>query len=358
MDEKEKKFKGLYRMPESKYWWFRYTKEGQRHAVSLRTDDLDEATTRAQAILADGLMAAKAYTPTKSIPEKREITGLIERYLQEAQDRDKKPLRVRTANVRRYILNRFVSDCGIHQVSGITLPKIQDWLTQLKAEGKAKDTIWGNGQRVRSFVQYLVAKKFLPASILVDFSVPEQSSVGRKNWIRKDEVTRVLDAASGAPILKFALFCGFDAGLRRNEISEARIEWFDLEHNLLHVMEHENFVPKDRENRAIPLTPRFSDFLKGFLQGRNQNEYVLAPEKTKKGKSEYRYDTNNRVRSHFLRCKIKSSFHDMRRSFASNRVSAGQSIYIVARWLGDGIVVTERSYGHLEPQGDQISLGV
>jgi integrase len=266
-------------------------------------------------------------------------------------------------------LNRFVSDCSINQVGDITLPKIQDWLTRLKAEGKAKDTVWGNGQRVRSFVQYLVSKKFLPASILVDFTVPEQSSVGRKNWVRKDEVTRVLDAATGDPILKFALLAGFDSGLRREEISEARVSWFDLEHKLLHVMEHENFVPKDRENRAIPLSPRFLDFLKGtensegvrtkgFLEGRNQNEYVLAPEKIKKGKSEYRYDTNKRVRSHFERCKVKSSFHDMRRSFASNRVSAGQSIYIVARWLGDGIVVTERSYGHLEPQGDQISLGV
>jgi integrase len=346
-------------MPESKYWWFRYTKDGQRHAVSLRTDDLDEATARAQEILAKGLMATQAYTPEKPTTRKHEIHGLIERYLQDAQDRNKKPLRVRTANVRRYILNRFVSDCGINQVGEITLPKIQGWLTWLKAEGKAKDTIWGNGQRVRSFVQYLVSKKLLPASILVDFSVPEQSSVGRKNWIRKDEVTRVLDAASSDPVLKFALFCGFDAGLRRTEISEARVEWFDLGNNLLHVMEHENFVPKDRENRAIPLTPRFLDFLKGFLEGRNQNEYVLAPEKkVKKAKSDYRYDTNNRVRSHFLRCKIKSSFHDMRRSFASNRVSAGQSIYIVARWLGDGIVVTERSYGHLEPQGDQISLGV
>ena len=82
--DKKKKFKGLYRMAGSKFWWFHWTKDGQRHAVSLRTDDLDEATIRAQAILAEGLMTAKAYTPTKSIPEKREITGLIERYLQDA----------------------------------------------------------------------------------------------------------------------------------------------------------------------------------------------------------------------------------------------------------------------------------
>jgi integrase len=34
---------------------------------------------------------------------------------------------------------------------------------------------------------------------------------------------------------KFILYCGFHAGLRKNEIIEARSEWFDLEHGALHV---------------------------------------------------------------------------------------------------------------------------
>ena len=50
--------------------------------------------------------------------------------------------------------------------------------------------------------------------------------------------------------------------------------------------------------------------------------------------------------------------HDMRRSFASNRVTAGTSIYKVARWLGDLVAVVERSYGHLAPQDDEINRGV
>jgi integrase len=358
MPRKSKGFKGLYRMPESKFWWFRWTKNGHRYAKSLKTDDEAEATTRAQAILAEGLIATEAYTPNVPVARKHEIHGMINLYLRDAQDRNKKPLRPETANVRRYILNKFVKDCGITQVGEMTLPKIQNWLTRLKAEGKAKDTIWGNGQRVRSFVTYLVSKKFLPASILVDFTIPEQAAVGRKNWIRKDEVTRVLDAANGDPILKFALHCGFDCGLRRDEISEARVGWFDLERKVVDVCNNGEFVTKDRDNRIIPLTGRFVDFLTVYLAGRDKSEYVLAPEKTEKGSNRYRCDTSKRVRSHFVRCKIKSSFHDMRRSFASNRVSEGQSIYKVARWLGDGIVVVERSYGHLEPRNNDIELGV
>jgi len=351
------RFKGLYKMSGSRFWWFRYSQDGKRHAVSLRTTEESEAITRAQAIRAEGLLAASAYSPNEPAPRRYEIQGVIDRYLKDAQERNKKPLRAETARVRGYILKKFVTDCAVSRVGDITPLKIQHWFTLLKAEGKARDTLWAHGQRLRSFIKYLVPK-YLPSTILSDFSVPEPAALGRKNWLRKGEVTRILEAANGDPELKFALLCGFDAGLRRNEISEALVNWFDLEGGLLHVSKHENFVPKDRDLRPIPLTERFVEFLKTYLEGRDQNQYVLAPEKTVKGTNKYRYDTNTRVRSHFVRCGVKCTYHDMRRSFGSNRASVGVSIYKIAKWLGDRIEVTERSYGHLAPQDQEINRGV
>jgi len=49
-------------------------------------------------------------------------------------------------------------------------------------------------------------------STLVGFTLPEPSAVGRKNWIRSTEVPKILDATGDDQDLKFALFCGFDAG--------------------------------------------------------------------------------------------------------------------------------------------------
>jgi integrase len=249
------------------------------------------------------------------------------------------------------------TDCAITQTGDITLSLIQRWLARLKDEGKSADTCWTYGQRVRSFVTYL-APKYLPATILTGFTVPEPSPVGRHNWLRSGEITKIIDAAGSDLDLKFVLFCGFDAGLRRNEISEARVDWFDLVNGLLHVSNNGDFVTKDRSNRTIPLTERFADFLTDYLAGRESAGYVLAPEKTAKGLNKYRYDTSKRVRSHFDRCKVNSTFHDMRRSFASNRASAGVSIYKIAAWLGDGIEVVQRSYGHLAPQDNEINRGV
>jgi integrase len=150
--------------------------------------------------------------------------------------------------------------------------------------------------------------------------------------------------------------------LHRNEISEAKVNgstwrnsYQEVCPGLLHVAEHKNFVPKDGNNRTIPLTDRFSNFLKAYLAGRAHGQYVLAPQKTVKEKSKYRYDVGKRVRSHFVRCKVNSSFHDMRRSFGSNLASAGVSIYKIATWLGDRIEVVQRSYGHLAAQDDEIN---
>jgi integrase len=353
----QQQLKGLYKMSGSQNWWFRYTQNGQRLAVALRTPDAAEAIKRATIVLAEGLIAAAAYTPGEPAPRKREIHGLIEQYLKDAQNRHKKPLRSGTADTRRYVLNKFVVDCSIDRVHDITLPQIQRWLVRLKNEGKTADTCWTYGQRVRSFITYLVPK-YLPSTVLSEFTVPEPSTVGRHNWIRSAEITKILDAAGNDLDLKFALFCGFDAGLRRSEISEARVCWFDLENGLLHVSNKGDFVTKDRSNRTIPLTDRFAEFLKGYLAGRESGQYVLAPGKTVKGANKYRYDTSKRVRSHFERCKVSSSFHDMRRSFGSNRASAGVSIYKIAAWLGDGIEVVQRSYGYLAPQDREVNKGV
>jgi integrase len=354
-DQIQQQIKGIYRMTGSQNWWFRYTRDGRQYRVTLRTPDLAEAIIRGRAILAEGLIASEVYVPNESAPRRREIHDLIDLYLEEGQNRLKDSLRKVTADSRRYILKKFVADSAISTAVEITGSKINQWLIGLKREGKSKSTLWTYGERVRNFVKFLMPK-YAPSTALNGFTMPDQPTNGRQNFVYKDEVTKILDAASD-PDLKFVLFCGFDAGLRRNEISEAKVDWFDLERRVIYVREHENFVPKNRKNRPIPLTDRFADFLQSFLAGRKKNEYVLAPQKTVKGANKYRYDTNKRVRSHFERCQANSTMHDMRRSFASNRAGL-VDIYQIAVWLGDGLRVVERSYGHLTPQSKEINKGV
>ena len=102
------------------------------------------------------------------------------------------------------------------------------------------------------------------------------------------------------------------------------------------------------------MSDEFKVFLIDYLKNRKFGEFVLRPYKAQ-GTWKYRYDFSRMVEGHFENVDVRCSIHDMRRSFASNAVSSGISLYIVSKWLGDGYEVIEKSYGHLAPNTGEIN---
>jgi integrase len=104
----------------------------------------------------------------------------------------------------------------------------------------------------------------------------------------------------------------------------------------------------------VPLSKGAATFLREFLKDRPPGQYVLVPGKNwapatiDKG-TVYRTDFRTRLNRYWRDkgYKGKLSIHDMRRSFASNLATKGESIYKIAKWLGDGLEVTMKYYGHL-----------
>jgi integrase len=344
------KFKGIYRMPGSRFFWYRWALGGKRYAVSLKTDDLAEAIQKARGIQEGTIPAQWA---EKLRPSRTLLTKLVEDYLTAAKKRRKRPMRPDTAKRQEFILLKFLKDSGAESVMQITHGAISQWLDGLQEVGRGADTLHTYARSLHTFVMYLVERKLISPDI--DFDIPERAAVGRKNWLKNKEVQRVI-AESKEQDLTFILYCGFHAGLRRNEICHARVGWFDLEASLIHVQNdpETGFVLKDRENRTVGMTGEFRKFLAAYLKGKGPRDYALRPDKLP-GKSRYRCEFSKAVKAHCERCGVTCCIHDMRRSFASNLVSSGESIYIVARWLGDGVQVVERSYGHLAPSAGNIN---
>lgn len=183
----------------------------------------------------------------------------------------------------------------------------------------------------------------------------------RKEWCNKELKEKLICEALNDE-LRFILFCGFDAGLRRNEIVEARRDWFDLNAGLLHVRKAEKpprlregelpFLIKDRDERTIPLTKPFKSFLEGFLNDLEPLDFPLYPDYIH-GAWRYRYDFR-RPFSDFMKSQGVPwvTPHIMRHSFASILASAGVSIFKISEWLGDRVDVVQRHYAKLAP-GDR-----
>ena len=64
--------------------------------------------------------------------------------------------------------------------------------------------------------------------------------------------------------LRFILYAGIHAGLRKAEIAAAKWGWFDFERMTINVTRDEFFDTKDGEDRTIPLTIEFAAFLSTY----------------------------------------------------------------------------------------------
>jgi integrase len=348
-----KKIKNLYHMRDSKYWWYRWSRGGKRYAVSLRTESLDEAIQAIERIRA-GEWVREQQDKLDTFPT--DISKMVENYIRRAQDRVKHPMRPGTAERRLRALNQILGDMKVTSAPDLSRKRIEGYLAGVRKAGRSADTAHTYGWYLRAFVRDLISQKLAPDD-LDKFDIPERAATGRKNWLKLEVANRVIAAAEDQD-LRFILFCGFHAGLRKSEILAAKVNWFDLDGSLLHVQNDPGlgFVLKDRENRSVPLTPEFCNFLRVYLKDRKGDEYCLEPTKSEPGYLGQRFEFRKRVFGHFDRCGVKCSLHDMRRSFASNLVSRGVSVYKVARWLGDGVAIVERSYGHLAPADRDIDV--
>ena len=327
-------------------YWLAATIPGQgRVRVSLNTSDLAEAIAAARKI--------------KSEPRRlKEPT--MDGYIATLKRRGISPRRLETIEIVIPLIMREINCAEIHK---ITTPALQRWLDRpeeiriKQSEGEDKilkkqspATLATYMGVLSRYFQWLIDHGRVRLNPCADLRLPRVPPARRLEFLTPEQAKLCLDSCDD-PGLKFCLYAGLHAGLRKAEVVACRPSWFDMKAGLLHVQNEDDFTVKDRDNRTIPLTEEF----KTFLQGYGFHEpFMLKPE-VKKGSHRYRYDFRVPFENHMERLKLKFTFHDLRRTFASLLVSAGVSPYKVGKWLGDGIAVVERHYGHLLPNDDEIN---
>jgi len=235
--------------------------------------------------------------------------------------------------------------------------EIKSWLASLR-RGKnrlAESSIESYAMIIRGFCAWLVEKKKLRENPAEFVKAKISNSAKRRRFCRREEVDKLIGECPDRE-MKFILYAGFHAGLRKGEIVQARPEWFDLRLNIIHIVESEDWKPKDKDKRTIPLSAAFRKFLaeEMSVDGELPGPFLIYPEK-KQGKARYRYDFRKPFESYVN----EKGFawlkpHVMRHTFASLLAIAGVSIFKIAQWLGDDVKVVERHYAHLLPQDSDI----
>jgi integrase len=318
-------------------YWLNFQRKGKRFFVSLDTADFAEAVKRAIEI--------------RVRPELNRVHSFdaeIDAFL--AHKRRKNQFTVASANARRYILRAFARECGKVSPDYVTPRDIQMFYDGRLHQYSAV-TANGYAMILRSFFRWCVEVAHISRQNPCN-GIELASEVGHKmRDFCSEEQRDLLISTCHRDDLLFCLFCGFHAGLRKNEIIEARPFWFDLRAGLLHLRKTATMNFKDREERTIPLTDGF----KAFLDGYGLREPFMLQPTVRHGKNRYRYDFTRPFKSHVELCGLKwVTPHTMRHTFASLLASAGRSLYKISIWLGDDPRVVERRYARLKPNDPEI----
>lgn len=347
MGKRPPALRGIYR--NGKYFWFARMIRGKRNAVSLETDNLAEAISRAAEIrehpdLECGELVAHA----------------VNRYVKCCVKEGSWSLS--TERSKGYVLKNWADAMGKKTCAQVKTEHLRAWHGARISAGASATSAFGNLLTIQGFFRWARERE----RICTGNPVLPLTSKGSAQRIKPPETKARTDFCTPElrdrlvrecprEDLKFALFCGFHAGLRFNEISEAKRFWFDLDAGLLHLRKHEGISFKDRTERTIPLTGAFLSFLEDYPMPPTASDYMLHPEIPARRKNIYRWDFHLPFRSYMASqgCPWVSP-HIMRHTFASLLVSAGVSIYKVAQWLGDGVRVVERHYAKLLPNDCEI----
>jgi integrase len=324
--------------PDGTIFCLRYEVDGKRKWETLTGDMITHkyALCRAKLRESDLLMGAinvAKHAPVvpvaaaKPEPVRLTLDQAMARYLNNAST--KSP---RTWHGYTYTLKQFRDSCAKQFLDEITKQDLYDFVTYLRVREMSDRTIHN---RVEEVVGLLRHYDIMTVTIKVRYTEKEIRAYTR------EELRGLFAACSPEDRLVYEFFLG--SGCREQEVSHACWDDVNFESKTYTVREHLEigFVPKDREERGVPLP----DSLVTALQQRrlaHPDTKLIFP--NKQGKPE----------GHFLRrlqtiaanagLSGKFELHKFRKSFATMHHEAGVSARTLQKWLGHASLETTLAY--------------
>lgn len=321
-------------------YWLKFQRNGVRRYVTLETSNPTEAVARAFQIRNAPAFAAKSA-----------LAGDVERYI--ADKRRLNTFGKGSERLNRAVLKEFTDKIGLLSARDLTTAQVEQHYRLLQKR-VAETTAQIHMRAIHAFLAWCVDEHLCMENVASKVKLTKIDKPARQRFCRKDQRDLLIKDAPDDD-LRFILYAGFHTGMRKNEIIEARVCWFQLhDRGACHIQATSTFRPKDREARHIPITKAFRRFLRKYLKGKKPDDFALRPT-VSHGRGIYRYDFhrpwNDYVTAKGMRW---VTAHVMRHTFASLLVQCGVNVFKVSKWLGDGVEVVEKHYAHLAPQDDDI----
>jgi integrase len=365
------KLRGLYRVERTGVWYYQppMSKGIRPKAISLGTKDEAEAVKAYYAMLAQ---AEETF-------RRGSIRMEAARYVKAMRDSGKH--RPATTEHSERVLGQLIDLVNNLPVDRITTGHLAEVKRQWQARGLTEATILSYFTRIAAFFGWAVREGLTKVDPVEGLHYERKVATKADHYCTKEQRDALV---AGAPLsaeqleglcetaflgghyrpqllridLALCLWLGFFAGLRRNEIVEARRDWVDLVAGVLHVRATDTFVPKGKQKRLIRMSPRLRAFLAYYVETVDFGEdhgaaYLLRPDRPQgrkqltRGKKawRYRWDPRAPFEAHVTARELPwVDFHTMRHTFGTLHALAGTPLSTIARELGDQLRVVEKTY--------------
>lgn len=224
MSQPIKLTRGIYLR--GRVYWLKFQRDGKRRYISLETGDAIEAIQRANEL-------RDFKFPDQPTPIRQAIATYLE---------EKKRLNIyskATARVHGAALEEFAARVESRSLDNVTSKLAADHYAALQSRAK-ETTAQIHIRALRAFFNWCVAQRHCRSNPFAELRLAKIDQPARLRYCTKAERDKLL-AEAPTDDLRFILFCGFHAGMRKNEIVEARAGWLDLSGGAIHLQNTATF---------------------------------------------------------------------------------------------------------------------
>lgn len=144
-------------------------------------------------------------------------------------------------------------------------------------------------------------------------------------------------------------------GTRRSEVMRSRVDDFDLAAGTVVIRERKAETDKEETYRTVPLTPRLTEAMKGWLARHPGGEHTVC---ARGGRPITRQWAAELLWTVFRgsRWAVLPGWHCFRHSFISNCVARGVDQRLIDHWVGHTTDAMRKRYSHLVPAVSHAAL--
>jgi integrase len=329
----------------NKTYYVQFYKDGKQERKSLGTTALSVARQIQKQIEKD--LALGKY----NVEDERQdcpIEDFRERYFAWAEEH-KRP---KTVLTERNFFDQFVEFTGIKTLGEAKRDDVERFKISCKRKGWKAGSVNSALSTLRAIYSYAIQWELVEHNPVKGVKHFKREKNPPK-YLTREEAERVLSIAEEhSQDIHWVFALGIYAGLRKNEIANARWEWFDFRHKLVTLSSHGRFTLKDSETRTVPLHSKLASILEPHS---HKEGYLFVPEKQHDAKYGYRYDFKKEFEEVCRKADVSwVTPHVLRHTFASQLAMAGVSLYKIGKWLGHSDFKTTQIYAHLQASDDDI----